>query len=76
MISTATLPGCPDILCAFPTSGRQVRLRLRSVGKARALLKAALPTLLEHAALNTQGEAWLTLAKCYLLEVSEARIDS
>jgi hypothetical protein len=33
------------------------------------MVKAALPVLLEHAPLRTQGEAWLTLAKCDLHEV-------
>lgn len=47
----------------------QVHLRLQSVGRARAMVKAALPVLLEHAPLRTQGEAWLTLAKCHLHEV-------
>ena len=47
----------------------QVHLRLGAPGKARALLKAALPVLLEHAPVREQGEAWLLLAKCHLAEV-------
>lgn len=47
----------------------QVQLRLSATGKARALIQAALPTLLEHAPVREQGDAWLTLAKCHLQEV-------
>ena len=46
----------------------QVQLRFGFPRKARALLRAALPVLLEHAPVRDQGEAWLTLAKCYLQE--------
>ncbi|KAM3572265.1 hypothetical protein VYU27_005705 [Nannochloropsis oceanica] len=46
----------------------QVQLRLGFPRKARALLRAAFPVLLEHAPVRDQGEAWLTLAKCYLQE--------
>lgn len=52
----------------------QVHLRLGAPTKARALLKAALPTLLEHAPVREQGEAWLLLAKCHLLEVRKVLI--
>ncbi len=48
----------------------QVHLRLGAPSKARALLKAALPVLLEHAPVRDQGDAWLTLAQCYLQELS------
>lgn len=47
----------------------QVQLHLGAAAKARALVKATLPVLLEHAPLHTQGQAWVTLAKCYLQEV-------
>lgn len=46
-----------------------VHLQLGAAAKARALIKATLPTLLEHAPVQEQGEAWLLLAKCFLLEV-------
>ena len=54
----------------------QVHLRLGSTGKARALVKASLPVLLEHAPVRVQGEAWLTLAKCHLQEVSQASLSA
>ena len=39
-------------------------------GKARALLKSAMPLIMQHGHVWFQGEAFLTLAKCYLAEVS------
>ena len=37
-------------------------------GKARALLKAAMPLIMQHGHVWFQGEACLTLAKCYIIE--------
>lgn len=40
--------------------------------KARAMLRAAIPLVMQHGHLWFQGESYLTLAKCYLAESSKA----
>jgi len=47
----------------------QIHLRLGFPIKARALLRAALPILLEHSPVQEQGEAWITLAHCGLQDL-------
>eukprot|EP00978_Attheya_sp_CCMP212_P016649 scaffold43805_cov59-Attheya_sp.AAC.1 len=54
----------------------KVHLQLDNVQRARALLKGSLPTLLQHAPIWFQGEAWLTLAKCHLREARDLLSDS
>lgn len=41
-----------------------------SARRARILLKACLGQLLDNAPVQAQGEAWLTMAKCEMAEVS------
>lgn len=49
---------------------RQVHLRMGSTRQARILLKACLGQLLANAPVQSQGEAWLVMAKCEIAEVS------
>lgn len=51
------------------TLGR-VFLYMGRICKARALLNAAIPLLMQHGHVWFQAEAYLSLAKCYLAEVS------
>lgn len=48
----------------------RVFLGMGRICKARALLNAAIPLLMQHGHVWFQAEACLTLAKCYLAEVS------
>lgn len=51
------------ILCMGRANGQGYR-------KARALLRASFPLVMEHGSIWFQGEAFLTLAKCYLAEAA------
>lgn len=48
----------------------RVFLYMRRICKARALLNAAIPLLMQHGHVWFQAEAYLSLAKCHLAEVS------
>lgn len=48
----------------------QVHLRMGSTRRARILLRACLGQLLANAPVQSQGEAWLAMAKCEMAEVS------
>ncbi|CAN0219164.1 unnamed protein product, partial [Hapterophycus canaliculatus] len=47
----------------------QVHLRMGSIRQARILLKACLGQLLANAPVQSQGEAWLVMARCEIAEV-------
>ncbi|GFH59287.1 hypothetical protein CTEN210_15763 [Chaetoceros tenuissimus] len=49
----------------------KVFLEMGDFKKARSIIKAALPVLLEHGHILYQGQAWLTLAKCTLSELKD-----
>ncbi len=51
----------------------RVFLRMGRICKARALLNAAIPLLMHHGHVWFQGEACLTLAKCFLAEISSRK---
>lgn len=61
-----------DLVCdvSDPDTPRQVHLRMGSTRRARILLKACLGQLLANAPVQSQGEAWLAMAKCEMAEVS------
>jgi len=44
----------------------RLHLKLNNRGRAKAVLKAAMPTILQHGHVCFHGEAWLTMAKCSL----------
>ncbi|CAN0412634.1 unnamed protein product, partial [Ectocarpus sp. 8 AP-2014] len=48
----------------------QVHLRMGSTRRARILLQACLGKLLASAPVQSQGEAWLAMARCDIAEVS------
>lgn len=48
----------------------QVHLRMGSTRRARILLQACLGQLLANAPVQSQGEAWLAMARCDIAEVS------
>ncbi|CAM9790855.1 unnamed protein product [Ectocarpus fasciculatus] len=50
----------------------QVHLRMGSTRRARILLQACLGQLLANAPVQSQGEAWLAMARCDIAEVSLA----
>lgn len=41
--------------------------------KSIPLLRGSLPFVLAHASLDVQGELWLTLVKCYLLQIGQLK---
>ena len=47
----------------------KIYLLLDNPKKAKIMLKATMPSLVQHAPLCVQGEAWVTLGKCYMREL-------
>jgi tetratricopeptide (TPR) repeat protein len=50
----------------------QILLRMRKPKKGIAVILAALPTIMQHEHVFLQGEAYLTLARCYLQLAKDA----
>ena len=44
----------------------RLHLKLNNRGRAKAVLRTAMPTILQHGHVCFHGEAWLTMAKCSL----------
>mmetsp|Transcript_3348 Transcript_3348/g.12159 ORF Transcript_3348/g.12159 Transcript_3348/m.12159 type:complete len:433 (-) Transcript_3348:55-1353(-) len=57
--------------CSMQLAG--VHVRLGSLARARALTRAALPKVLEHASVEAHGDAWLILCECELLQAAHAQ---
>ena len=53
----------------------RLHLKLNNGGRARAVLEAAMPTILQHGHMFFLGEAWLTMAKCSLGEANYIHSD-
>lgn len=63
-----TPPKHPPSVCDVRRG--KVHLRTGSIRRASILLKACLGQLLANAPVQSQGEAWLSMAKCEIAEVS------
>jgi len=50
----------------------RLHLKLNNRGRAKAVLKAAMPTVLQHGHVCFHGEAWLTMAKCSLGDAKDS----
>lgn len=49
----------------------RMHFEMDNVERAKAIMKAAMPVILQHSHVYFQGQAWLTLAKCTLSEVKD-----